>query len=111
MIGEVSTPIAMNTCYIEQASMLDEEFQNIRQCMLSGKWYQLQNKEYLTVKMELCTVGNLLLRGTRIVIPTSLRKQILELGHEGHPGIVIMKQRLRSKIWWPKIDSDIEQWY
>ena len=51
LIAEVSTPIAMNTCDIEQASMLDEEFQNIRQCMLSGKWYQLQNKEYLTVKI------------------------------------------------------------
>lgn len=30
--------------------------------------------------------------------------------HEGHPGIVAMKTRLRSKVWWPKIDTDAEHY-
>ena len=38
-----------------------------------------------------------------------MREQILNLGHEGHPGIVLMKQRLRSKLWWPDMDKNIEQ--
>ena len=39
----------------------------------------------------------------------SLRDKVLQLGHEGHPGIVIMKQRLRPKVWWPEIDKDVER--
>ena len=49
------------------------------------------------------------IRGTRIVIPESLRDRVLELGQEGHPGIEIMKQRLRTKVWWPEIDKDAER--
>lgn len=43
-------------------------------------------------------------RGTRIVMPESLRDQTPELAQEGHPGLTVMKQRLRAKVWWPKID-------
>jgi len=42
------------------------------------------------------------------VIPPSLRQRVLEAAHEGHPGIVAMKNRLRTKVWWPKIDKDAE---
>ena len=34
---------------------------------------------------------------------------MLKLAHEGHPGIVMMKKRLRSKVWWPGIDKDSER--
>ena len=52
------------------------------------------------------TIGFIVLRGTRIVIPSELREHMLKLAHEGHPGIVMMKKRLRSKVWWPGIDKD-----
>ena len=29
--------------------------------------------------------------------------------HEGHPGIVAMKQRLRSEVWWPGLYKDAER--
>lgn len=37
-----------------------------------------------------------------------LRERMLELAHEGHPGIFSMETRLRSKVWWPGIDKSIE---
>ena len=46
---------------------------------------------------------------TRIVIPKQLRCQVLELAHEGHPRIIAMKQRLRTKVWWPGIDKEVEK--
>lgn len=49
-----------------------------------------------------------MLRGTRIVIPSKLRERTLQAAHEGHPGMTIMKGRLRSKVWWPKMDQDTE---
>ena len=42
------------------------------------------------------------------MIPHALRKQVFQLAHEGHQGIVKTKNRLRSKVWWPKIDKDAE---
>ena len=64
---------------------------------------------YLSVKNELCVQGKLVMRGTRIVIPQSVRSEVLRLAHEGHQGIVKMKNRLRTKVWWPKIDHDAAQ--
>lgn len=58
--------------------------------------------------MELCFSGNILLRRNRIVIPANSRKQTIQLAHEGHPGMSVMKRRIRSKVWWPKIDNDVE---
>ena len=48
------------------------------------------------------------MRGPRIIIPSKLRKQTLNLAHEGHQGIVKTKARLREKVWWPGIDRDAE---
>ena len=91
------------------ASRDDEVFKEIKTCIMSGNWNKLKYKEYLTVKNELCEVGDIILRGTRIVIPEILRTQVIKLGHEGHPGIVVMKQRLRTKVWWPGMDKAIEK--
>ena len=57
----------------------------------------------------LCTFGKLVLRGDRIVIPQSLRKVVLELGHERHQGMLKTKNRRRTKVWWPRMDSDVER--
>lgn len=43
------------------------------------------------------------------MIPKALQRKTLELVHEGHPGIVAMKHRLRSKVWWEGIDKDAEK--
>ena len=45
------------------------------------------------MRSELCAIGKLVLRGTRIVVPKELWSHVLELAHGDHPGIVAMKQR------------------
>lgn len=60
------------------------------------------------VKDELCTYTELLLPGMRIVISNILRNKVLQIAQEGRQGIVKTKTRSCSKVWWPKIDSDVE---
>ena len=44
-------------------------------------------------------------------IHSSLRGKVPELAHECHQGPVKCKQRLRSKVWWPRLDQDVEGIY
>ena len=98
----------MSTHEIEVTSVKDPKISSVRQCIESGDW-ENSPKEFLCVKNKLCVIGKLLLRDHRIVIPDSLRAQVLKLAHEGHMGIVKTKQRLRSKVWWPGIDKEAEK--
>ena len=97
-IVQESTPMAMTAREVGRVY-----------CIQSGDWSQCKMPHYLSVKNELCTIGKLVMRGTRIVIPQSLRSEVLRLAHEGHQGIMKMKTHLRSKVWWPKIDSDAKK--
>ena len=108
LIVKYATPIALTTREIEKANNADKELRNLRNCILSNDWLKLDCKSYLPVRSELTTIGFIVLRGTRIVIPSELREHVLKLAHKGHPGIVMMKKRLRSKVWWPGIDNDCE---
>ena len=91
---------------VERESENDPELCSVRHYIQSGDWSQCKMPHYLSLKNELCVLGKLVMRGTRIVIPQSLRSEVLHLVHEGHQGIVKMKNRLRTNVWWPKIDHD-----
>jgi len=51
------------------------------------------------------TTDGVIIRDHRVVIPQSLQKRVIILAHEGHQGIVKTKELLRSKVWFPGIDS------
>ena len=89
-----ATPRMMTTYEIEEVSAEDKEFSELRHRIKSGTWRDGQLKQYISVSSELCVIGKLILRGTRIVIPSKLKPQVLTLAHEGQPGIVSRKQRL-----------------
>lgn len=59
--------------------------------------------------MKLTTLGPILLRGNKIIIPETLRKRTLQLAHEGHLGETAIKRCLRVKVWWPLIDREAEK--
>lgn len=84
----------------------DPELSSVRHYIQSGDWWQCKMPHYLSVKNELCLLGKIVMRRTRIVIPQSLKSEELLLAHEGHQGIVKTKSRLRIKVWWPKRDHD-----
>ena len=66
-------------------------------------------KIFANVRSKLTSAdGNLVLRGSRIVIPDALQKQVVKLAHEGHQGLVKTRTLLSSKVWSPRMDSLVD---
>jgi len=54
--------------------------------------------------------GGLILKGSRIVIPESLRARTLKLAHEeGHQGVTKTTNLLRNRVWFPSIDRAVTE--
>lgn len=66
-------------------------------------------RPYSSVAAELSVENGLLLRGCRIVIPSSLREDILKRLHTGHQGIVKCRERARQSVWWPGLSAELQQ--
>ena len=57
---------------------------------------------------SLSIVNGCLLYCSRVVVPTSQCRQVLEQLHLGYFGIQKMEQLPRTAVYWPNIDVDIE---
>ena len=101
MVAVESTPSALSAKQVELASEKDPELISVTHYVSTGDWSKCKLPHYLGVKDELCVLGYLVLRGDRLVIPQSMRDDVLRLAHEGHQGIIKTKNRLRAKVWWP----------
>lgn len=66
-------------------------------------------RHYWAERAVLSVHDGLLLRGTRLVIPSTMRNSVLEKIHEGHQGVVKCGDRARQAVWWPGLSSQIEE--
>ena len=66
-------------------------------------------KPYWNRREELSVEADCVLWGLRVIIPTTLRHQMLKELHEDHLGIVSTKALARSHFWWPSLDAEIEE--
>ena len=107
-IATEATPNGITTRTVEEISKEDPEFIALRQCIRSGNWTET-SKKYFPMREELMVIGYIVLRGNRMVIPETLGMQCVKLAHQGHQGIVKTKQRLRTKVWWPQLEKDVEK--
>ena len=56
-------------------------------------------KPYWSDRGELSVVQGVLLKSSRIVIPSSLRLEVLDKLHEAHQGITKCRERAKSSVW------------
>ena len=66
-------------------------------------------KLYHPMAAEFTVVNGLLMRGSRIVIPSSMRSEMLEKLHRGHQGVTKCREWARQSIWWPGLSKQLEE--
>ncbi|UYV70680.1 K02A2.6-like, partial [Cordylochernes scorpioides] len=71
--------------------------------------YEEKFKDFSNRSSEISVHKDCLLWGSRVIIPEKLRRDILNLLHDTHVGIVGTKALARGLCWWPNMDKDIER--
>lgn len=65
-------------------------------------------KGYWSERGEITLVRGLLLKASRVIIPSCMRIEILDRLHEGHQGITKCRSRAKMSVWWPGLSRQIE---
>lgn len=65
-------------------------------------------RQYYSFRDELTTYRGLILKNQAIIIPQSLRKQVLEKLHKAHSGMENTLKLARDLVFWPSISTDIK---
>ncbi|XP_026747201.1 uncharacterized protein K02A2.6-like [Trichoplusia ni] len=120
---EVAYDRATYVCFVVDGSMpvtlekLREETRGdvvLRQVIdfISNGWppkvNDLRLKPYHMCRTQLSFENGCVMRGHKVVIPTSLYQIILKELHASHLGIVKTKAEARSRFWFPGIDQAVE---
>ena len=66
-------------------------------------------RNYWTEQATLTVQDGLLLKGSRLVIPSVMRNEVLAKIHEGHQGVVKCKERARQSVWWPGLSQQVAE--
>lgn len=107
LLTAMNTPEAIKMAELQETSKVDELVSLVQEARETGVWDEAVNR-FKHCRDELAVVNGVLLRGDRIYIPSSLRERVLNLAHEGHPGMSAMKRNLGARVWWPGMQRDIE---
>ena len=103
-----AVPKAMTLSDIKSETKEDSVLQSLIKAIETDRWMNPEVQDYKKVKEELLVHNGVVLRGKRIVVPSKLRDQAVQLAHVGHQGIVKTKQLIREKVWFPGIDQMVK---
>ena len=100
---------------IRMKTQSDDTLKLLKQTIIEG-WPQ--NKASLPLSLtpyfnycdELSVQDGIVLRGERVVIPTSMHHEMKMKVHAGHTGINSCLRRARELIYWPGISAEIRQY-
>jgi hypothetical protein len=112
MICSVDTLANSKHNRIAQATGEDAELQAVIEQIKKG-WPETRSEipvntmPYWDCRDELSSYGGIVFRGERIVVPKSMRSEMLKTIHSSHQGMVRSKQRARDLVYWPGMSKQI----
>lgn len=68
-----------------------------------------QAKFYFKMRNDILVENGIVYFNDRIVVPMSLRKEMIKILHESHQGISKTKKRAQEIFYWPGLNSEIEE--
>jgi len=92
----------------------DDILSELRKVILQG-WpdtkdhLPVQISPYFNIRDEMTVQDGLVIRGERVVVPTSLRRELKQAIHSSHVGIEGCLRRARECLYWPGMSADIKQ--
>ena len=99
---------------IQNLTGFDESLVDVKSYIQNG-WPKRINeckpsvKPYWHHRASLSFVSDMILFGNRIVVPTALRKEILDRIHSGHQGRERCKISARRVVYWPGMNAQIDE--
>jgi transposase InsO family protein len=85
------------------------ELQRVIQAIESQSWPK-DLDIYESVRDELEVINDIVVRRGLVVPPLSLRAKALRIAHVGHQGMTKTKSVLKELVWWPRMNSAVEDW-
>ncbi|XP_064086096.1 uncharacterized protein K02A2.6-like [Macrobrachium nipponense] len=82
--------------------------------MIREGWPDARNKApecaraFYNYRDELHTEDGLVFKENHLIVPKSLRKQMLDIAHQGHIGVEGCLRRMREALFWPGMSSDLK---
>ena len=111
-VVQAALPDAVSWDELLEETSQDPELKGLKSAIARGYFTapdrQALGPQFDSVFTELAVVGGLLVRGSRIVVPRSLRDKVVRLAHEGHQGVTKTKEYLRTRVWFPGLDRMVE---
>ena len=98
----------------QQETSNDETLQRLQAVVQAG-WPNIKSdltediKPYFGIRDEITEMNGILMKGERVIVPSSLRKEMKARIHEGHLGIEKCKARARETMFWPGIHGEITE--
>ena len=97
---------------VKEAAANDSEMQALVRTIINGFPAERDClppylQPYWNLRDELSCIDGVPLYNCRIVVPRSLRTEVLDSLHSAHQGVVGMKARARASVYWPNINAAI----
>ncbi|KAK9702657.1 Integrase zinc binding domain [Popillia japonica] len=112
-ITDIATISEQKKVAFKKAITNDEVLSQVKNFCING-WPANKNKipdnikHYCKLRNDLNLTEDLLLLNEKVIVPQSLRQDMLKLIYEGYNGIEKSKARARQVLYWPKMSQEIE---
>lgn len=112
LLVDSSLPLSIKLEHVITETNKDEVLQKVRKMIETGNLLHLDTdlNPYRNIKEEL-TLSNdgLLLRNSKIVVPKSLQRHLVDIAHEAHQSNAKTRELLSQYVWFPSMSSFVDR--